>query len=130
MMVQMDETQFSYEQFLELKKKLNQAGSRTIQVISPSMEPWIRVGEELLVLPLEDHPRAFDIIVFWQDHRLVAHCVWKFRTQPQSQAETFSLNYLAFDPPVSEDRILGKVEGKKIRFLDRLRISLKLRIFR
>lgn len=60
-------------EFNSLKKSLKK--NTKINIVSGSMEPWIKTGETITISPtkLEDL-KPFDIIVYWDEQRTVLIC--------------------------------------------------------
>lgn len=98
-----------------LKRVLNAKGTSELKVVSDSMEPLIKVGENITVQkPLIKELNIFDIIVFNQGARLNCHYLTKIDHQ-QDQYITRSLkNPTSQDYPISFDDIIAHVTNKKL----------------
>lgn len=66
----------SFEDFLQYKNKINSEKQLRVKIISPSMEPLIRVDQKLTVHKVETQLKPFDIIIFFQKDRLICHYIW------------------------------------------------------
>jgi hypothetical protein len=79
------------------------------RVVSDSMEPVIKTGEEIIVRVGEENLSRFDIIVIYQNETLVCHYLWQqnkiirpllFQTRNMRKQH---------DHPVGQEDYLGKV---------------------
>jgi signal peptidase I len=120
---QKKQLQFDHE---VLRKKLARGEQHTLKIVSNSMEPLIKVGEEVVVCspPKPEHLQIFDILVFSQGNRLNAH----FLTKVDWQRDHFVTRPLR-DPsqqdyPISFKDIIGIIPHKKIGWWQKLRILL------
>jgi signal peptidase I len=60
-------------EFISLKKNLKD--NTKINIISGSMEPWIKAGETILISPISlNQLKPLDIIVYWDEKRAVLIC--------------------------------------------------------
>lgn len=106
----------SPEVFHELKSRSLFKG----KIISDSMEPVIRTGEDITVKVGEKDLKRFDIIVIYQDDKLVCHYLWQMnRIVRPVLLQTRNMKG-TYDHPVSEDHYLGKVISHQIGFLRKL----------
>jgi signal peptidase I len=114
----------------ELKRRLNEQGFLPIRIMSGSMEPVIRTGEQLMVAEIAEPLRIFDIIVFWDGSVMICHFVWRINRAIKSKGErwivTRSLISSREDFPILESQILGRVTNRKLPFLRKLRILLEV----
>lgn len=113
--------------FEVFKNALNQKGQLPIQIVSDSMEPLLKVSETLSVVPISSKIEIFDLVVFYQQQRLNCHFLWRDQKDFNNSIVTRSLkNPLQQDAPVTYDCILGVVPGKKISFITKAKILLKV----
>lgn len=108
----------SREHFEELKK-LSLFKSK---VISDSMEPIIKIGEEVVIDVGNMDIKRFDIIVIYNDGKLVCHYLWKMNRylKPillQTRNMAGKLDY-----PVYTEDYLGKVLSHRLSLWQKLRI--------
>lgn len=106
--------QLSFDEFTILKKSLK-VNTKT-NVLSDSMEPFIGKGEEIEVSPIEfNQLEVGDVIVFWNDRKLICHLVMKLNFEHSlPQVITKGLNSKKYDKPVLEEFFLGKVSKPKL----------------
>jgi hypothetical protein len=93
----------------------NRAGiTLYVPVTGHSMRPLLRPGDVLVVQPGPAACRPGDLIVFWQQGRLVAHRLLRLE-QPGGDAHfiTGGDNALAADPPVAPADVLGRVTARQ-----------------
>ena len=87
-----------------------------LKVASDSMNPVLKVGEVIKVLPYQvKNLDRFDVIVFWNDNKLISHFLWSKQCSEDGTILyiTKSLKHaLEIDIPIKEDMILGKVDVK------------------
>ncbi len=92
------------------------------KVVSASMEPVIRTGEEIVVDVGCKELRRFDIVVVYLEGKLVCHYLWaKNRVVTPVLLQTRNMKGQR-DFPVEESAYLGKVVSHRIGFLRRLRL--------
>ncbi len=105
-------------QFLMAKKHLKTNGSLSIKIISGSMEPVIKVNDQVTVNSISEPLKPFDIIVYKNDRELICHYVKHINrhvTQGDNNlVQTRGLNAKTDDTPVHFDDILGVVVSHKI----------------
>lgn len=104
--------------FIKAKKLLKINGTISIKIISGSMEPVIRVNDQVTVKSINEPLKPFDIIVYKNDRELICHYVKHINrhiTQGDNNlVQTRGLNAFADDVPVHFDDILGVVVSHKI----------------
>jgi signal peptidase I len=119
----------SLKEFVGLKIQLQKNERIAFTVVSGSMEPLIMTGEPITVRRLNDHQlRRYDIVVFFDSHRLVCHYIWhKNFLKSVEGLQTFVTRGMPGydDLPVSEDRILGLVASHKLSKALIVRLHLK-----
>lgn len=108
------------EQFEEMKK-LPMFKSK---VISNSMEPIIKIGDDVVIDVGNQNISRFDIIVFFHDGKLICHYLWQMNriVKPillQTRNMSGKLDY-----PVTLDDYLGKVMNYKLSFWQKLKILI------
>lgn len=111
------------------KEVLRSSGTLTLQVTGWSMLPTIFPGDRLVIERNSgESPRNGDIVLVSRDDRLFAHrLVRKGVMDDRLRVWTQGDSMVAPDPPVDEDKMLGKVsaimrDGKRIRPRRTLRI--------
>lgn len=111
------------DEFLNLKKHPFFKG----EIITGSMEPLIPVGTTIVVAVDHQDLKRFDIVVFYQDEKLICHFLWQMsRTVKPILLQTRNLLTLGHDYPIKEENYLGKVVSHKLRLRDKLRVLLSL----
>ena len=94
------------------------------KIVSDSMSPLIKVGEEIVVDVGAQDLKRFDIIVIFIKDKLVCHYLWQInRIVKPILLQTRNMRG-QLDFPVPEKDYLGKVMSHKIGFWKRLRILL------
>lgn len=92
------------------------------KIVSNSMEPVIRVGEEVVVDVGAKDIQRFDIIVIYVEGKLICHYVWQVnRLVMPKLIQTRNMGG-KLDFPVSEADYLGKVLNFKLNWWHKLRI--------
>lgn len=106
------------EQFDELKK-LPLFKSK---VISDSMYPVIKIGDEVIVDVGQENIKRFDIIVIFHDGKLICHYLWrKNRLITPILLQTRNMSG-KLDYPVEMKDYLGKVLNHKLSIWQKLKI--------
>ena len=108
---------YSFTEFVAHKKA---GGTKSVQIISGSMQPWIGVNETILVeccTPSDLKP--MDIIVFWIKDIYICHIYLKTE---KNHLITIGLNNTEFDKPTQENFLLGK-DSENLRELSRIVIT-------
>lgn len=108
-----------------LKEKLEQEESVTLTVVSESMAPIIKKGEQITIEKVElKELQVFDIILFEQAERLNCHFITQIHIASDKNESTFITNAYSSpkrsDYPLHHDQILGKVRGKALSFYHKL----------
>lgn len=107
----------------ELRAQIRRAGRATCRIVSDSMTPFLKVGEEIEIVPFEaDFPlRRFDLVVYETGGRPFCHYFWR-RNPAQG---TYSFRCLRApgrdDAPVRAEQILGVATGLSIPWWHRCR---------
>lgn len=101
-------------------------------IVSDSMIPLLKVGDRIVVDVGNRDLKRFDLIVFWNEDKLVCHFVWAMnRTVTPFLLQTRNLKKLGKDVPISWEDYLGKVVSHGFspweRFWLVTRLWLKLR---
>lgn len=92
------------------------------KVVSDSMVPVIQVGEEIVIDVGCKDLKRFDIIVIYQDEKLVCHYLWSInRIVSPILLQTRNMSG-KLDYPVALDNYLGKVLSHKLSLWQKLRI--------
>jgi signal peptidase I len=92
------------------------------KVITPSMEPIIKVGDNIVVDILAKDIRRFDIIVFKEEGRLICHYLWSMNKlfEPimlQTRSMLGEKDY-----PIKYEDYLGKVISQRLSLWVRFKI--------
>lgn len=108
------------EQFEQLK----QLPLFKSKVISDSMEPIIKIGQDVVIDVGNKDIKRFDIIVFYFEGKLICHYLWQMNkiVKPillQTRNLSGKLDY-----PVSMDDYLGKVMNFKLSAWRKFRILI------
>jgi signal peptidase I len=112
--------------------KLKASGSPfyKFRVVTGSMAPLIPVGS-LIVVDQTADIRLNDIIVFFQDNKLVCHIFWHQNRRATKGGKevlvTRPLHGEATDLAIYREDILGKVQNFKLSFWTILRLRLRSR---
>ncbi len=95
------------------------------KIMTGSMIPVININDEILVEVKANNLKRFDIIVFYQNGRLICHYLWSMNkfVQPLLM-QTRSLDG-AKDFPIPEEDYIGKVLSHRLSFWRRLKILFK-----
>lgn len=95
------------------------------KIVSDSMTPLLAVGTEITIEVQAKDLKRFDIIVFYNDDKLICHFLWNLnrRIKPIF-LQTRNLKNLGQDLPVSYDLYVGKVISHKLRIRDIFRIMV------
>ncbi len=84
-----------------------------IRMSGASMRPFIEPGDELLVEARPEHLRLGDVVLYRHEGRFVAHRVVAWRGSGQEPLLVLKGDRACgFDPPVSRQRICGRVVKK------------------
>ncbi len=84
-------------------------------VRSDSMDPFLKVGDEITVEVGTRDIRRFDLIVFWRDNQMMCHCLWsmnKFMVPIFLQSRC--IRYFVEEYPIPIEDYLGKVTSHKL----------------
>lgn len=112
--------EISRDFFQELKGRASFQG----RIVSDSMEPLIKRGDEISVEVGTQHLERFDIIVFLQDNKLICHYVWSVnKIVTPLLFQTRSLKGLK-DHPVPLENYLGKVISHRMSFWMKIKALL------
>lgn len=114
----------SWEDFLKLKN-VDDPFLRFC-VVTSSMEPLIQVGERVIIdktAELKQH----DIIVFWQNEKLICHVLWHLNRRLKLGGlpiwVTRALKGNQWDLSIQPEHVLGKVVSHRLSFWWKLRLS-------
>ncbi len=114
---------FTLEQFEQLKASPIFKGT----IMSGSMEPLIKIGDEIIISVGDTNLKRYDIIVFYQDGLLICHFLWNINKIVEPKLlQTRNLAKFGIDYPITMNAYLGKVVNYKLRFRDKLRLVLHL----
>ena len=106
------------------RRILTKVGKLTCKIVSPSMDPLIRVNDTVTIEPVADVTslRRFDLLVFELQGRLTCHFLWH-RTGSQFLTRNLRDVYNN-DLPISTRAILGRVVDRRIPVAKRLAIVI------
>lgn len=113
----------SFEEFEKLKSALQAGAPLSFVIYSDSMEPILKAGDRVSVVPISRPLKIFDLIVFFQENDLVCHLFIKKSLLNHSLITT-SFKYRKFDYPVKEDHLLGVVDSHRLSFLQKLKLLI------
>ncbi len=117
----------SEEQFQGIKRQFLQQKMVTCQVVSDSMEPIIMTGDMITVALPTQPLRLFDILVFYQNKKLICHLFVKESQLSKDEYLTSSYNGIVFDFPVKASEVLGVVVSHRLSFFQKIGFLLKMR---
>lgn len=97
-------------EFEAARRRLYSRGTMTCRIASDSMQPLLKVGTEVEIVPVREIDR-FDLLVFQYQGRLTCHFVWtlNFIGDPPTITTRSLKNPLEDDLPVPLEFVLGKV---------------------
>lgn len=104
----------------------DEPGFQMFRVVTGSMEPVIRIGDVVAVVPVRLPPRRFDILVFRRKNKAIVHYLWHINRIPaEDGSPVFITRALTGgeDLPVQATEVIGSVVSH------RLSLSWKLRLF-
>lgn len=109
-------------EFKILQNKLLAGESLNLRVASDSMVPLLKVGELIKVKKADiDSLQKFDVIVFFQDDKLMCHFLWSIQGD---HLITKSLkDPTRTDWPIKETLLLGKTDVK-VPLLSKIKVWL------
>lgn len=108
---------------VELIKNKVQKEAANIQIVSGSMLPLIKIDEQLDLVRLPTELKVFDIIVFYDNEKLVCHFVWKDQRDFNKSVITRSLREpYKNETPRDYNNIIGWVPSKKVPFKTKAKI--------
>jgi signal peptidase I len=94
------------------------------KIISASMAPLIKVGDEVVVEVKARDLKRFDIIIFVQNNQLVCHYIWALNEIMKPRLlQTRSLAGVK-DLPISEEDYIGRVISHRLRWWHIFKIIL------
>lgn len=109
-----------------LRKKLSRGEVIKLCVVSDSMEPLIKTGEEISIgrpKPLTELD-LFDIVLFRQGNRLNAHFLSKIDRQSDVIITRPLKDPRTQDYPIQYEDIFGMILHKKVSWWQKLRVLL------
>lgn len=100
-------------------------------IVSGSMMPLMPIGTPIVVAVGDQTIKRFDIIVFYNENKLICHFLWNInKIVTPKLLQTRNLVNFGVDFPITMDDYLGKVVSHQLRLRDKLRLimhSLKRR---
>jgi len=113
----------SKEDFEKLKSE--QKNFIKVKVLTPSMHPLIRVKDQILVeRRLAQDINPYDILVFWQNNKLICHF---FIKKVGDKYICRGLNNKDYDDPIALEDIFGIVVKPSVGPLKRFFLRIFLR---
>lgn len=113
----MDKYHFDNNDFNILKIKLQKEGSLKLNIASESMQPWIWKGSKIEIRPINSKDlKPFDIIVFFQDKKLICHFLY---IKDDTFLITKGLKSFKFDEKINYGQLLGICTSHKPNWLQR-----------
>lgn len=113
--------ELDFHSFLTAKELLRHKGELKVTILGKSMVPLYQpTGQVVEIKPIADlsELKRFDIIIFWQHNKLIAHYYWKQNSYfiedvNDPNLVTRPLNPIkSFDHPIRFNHILGIVPEK------------------
>lgn len=125
----MQPTHIDKNHFELLKEGLRAKSTWPVKIISDSMEPLIKTGEEVEVIPAPENLQRFDILVFWSESKLICHYLWSRNQLKFNHADqllvTRPLKYRGEDFPISPHHVLGVVKHRRLNLWQKIKAYLK-----
>jgi hypothetical protein len=122
--------ELDYQSFLKAQEILRAKGELEINIVGTSMLPHFPIsGYTAIVKPVPslESLKRFDIIVFWQNDKLIGHYFWKKNTHFNEDLLTKPLNPIkGIDHPIQFEQILGIIPDKPIGPYLKLKVFLSL----
>lgn len=109
------------ETFQEIKKLPIHKG----KVVTNSMSPIIKVGEEIVIDVGAKDLKRFDIIVIYQNEKLICHYLWQMNKIVKPILYQTRNIWGQTDFPIEDKDYLGKVVSHHMSFFWKLKIFLK-----
>lgn len=94
-------------------------------VITGSMIPVIQIGEKIVVEIGKKDLKRFDIIVIFDQNKLICHYLWQMNLKVEPIILQTRNMAGAFDTPVYMEDYLGKVVSHRLNFWQKLKIIFK-----
>jgi signal peptidase I len=113
---------YSLPNFHQLRNNLKP--NTKINIISESMEPWIKSGETIFVSPVKlNDLESYDNIVYWEKERQVLVC-HIFLTVRDGHIICRPLSTKSEDLPINPNFLFGRVVFPKFRWYHRLLLKI------
>lgn len=107
---------YSYNNFIQLKK--SPRTSVKANILSSSMEPWLRIDDQVTVKTAKaEELKPFDIILFWRKDIFICHVFLKI---DNDFLITKPLHGKKIDPPSHTSNLLGIVTDPKFSFFQKI----------
>lgn len=92
-------------------------------IVSGSMMPLMPIGTPIVVAVGDQTIKRFDIIVFYNENKLICHFLWNInKIVTPKLLQTRNLINFGVDFPITMDDYLGKVVSHQLRLRDKLRL--------
>lgn len=95
------------------------------KVVTGSMIPIIEIGQEIVVNVGDRKIKRFDIIVFYDQEKLICHFLWNLNRRVEPLLLQTRNMAGVLDHPVSMDDYLGKVVSHRLNLWHKLKILYK-----
>ena len=93
---------------------------------SDSMEPFLKVGDEITVEVGVRELNRFDLIIFWRNNQMFCHCLWSInRFMEPIFLQSRCIKYQDREHPIPLIDYLGKVTSHQLPVRYKLKIILK-----
>ncbi len=107
-----------------LRKKLASGEPHQLTVVSDSMTPLIKVGEEITIKakPAPENLQIFDIVLFYQGGRLNAHILTKIDKNKDQLITRPLKDPRHQDYPLNYDDLLGVISNKQLSWWHKFKV--------
>ncbi len=120
---------YSLQEFLFIKKKLNEQSSLKVKIISGSMEPLIMTGEEVVLESFQGDLVPYETYVYLnEENNLICHYFWKKSLLEPGHLLFRALLSSQSDHLVKKEFVLGKVKNKRVGWWQQLTSLVKIHL--
>lgn len=110
-------------EFVLQKNRLAKVGKQNIRIVSDSMQPLLKINQEITVIPLLTEIKRFDLLVYFKNNNLTCHFLWMDQRRFNNSIVTRSLkDPYRNEPPISFDNIYGVLPHLKISLATKIKI--------
>ena len=93
---------------------------------SDSMEPFLKVGDQITVDVGVKDLKRFDLIIFWRNNQMFCHCLWTMnRFMEPIFLQSRCIKYQDREHPIRFEDYLGKVTSHELPIRFKLKIMIK-----